>query len=171
MVLRVNDKIIINQSVIISMTINEDDIIELDNEILETSRKLGVDDEEADGLISLLDEVKDEIEAEGVDVSEVPDVKHSKKESPYDSVGHPVGYSGEEEDEIESIDEIESMQEIESIEPIKSIQEIKSIQNIKSIQEVPDAVAKEFIEVWNPSLHRKTLNLVSRIGRARKPTD
>ena len=107
---------------------------------------MGVDDEEADGLISLLDEVKDEIEAEGVDVSEVPDVKHGQKQQVYTEPEHPKPYGGD-EDEVESIDEIESLQEIESIEPIKSIQEIKSIQDIKSIQEVPDAVAREFIEV------------------------
>jgi len=136
--------------------LSEDDVIELDNEILAASRKLGVDDEEADGLISLLDEVKAEIDGESVDLTPEHSVKESHPVLPLEDIQAEVEAEIEDEVDaaieeaaagpIESIDEIESMQEIESIEPIKSIEEIKSIQNIKSIQEVPDVVAREFIQ-------------------------
>ena len=115
----------------------------------------GMDYDDADNLMSLLEEANDDLDLEGEEGSAVDEVVEPRMIEPVDPVPTtfaPVGVnrvkpSYNSQDPIESIEEIKSMQEVKSIEPIKSIEEIESIQEIKSIEEVPDQVAKEFIAV------------------------
>jgi len=135
--------------------IGQDDLMDVESDILKAiGHRDGMDYDDADSLMSLLEEANDDLDLEGEEGSAVDEVDEPRMIEPVDPVPTtlaPVGVNrvkpsyNSHKDPIESIEEIKSMQEVKSIEPIKSIEEIESIQEIKSIEEVPDQVAKEFI--------------------------